>query len=1352
MSGHSAVRGEEEHTPERPVSEPQTSEPAGGLFALQRHMGNRAMTAWLQPHSQAVVARNNPDTEALSVQGARELLQPGYEALLRDMSQPGADGTGFGDYLAEHAIDTLPGLADDQADRIEARGLAVGELTDEAEGTTYDIPTALQTLAGIHDQAAAVPGLQVSLGVAALARALARSAADYVAGGLAPPLTGPDAAVGEVWARLPLLYQLHVAVEAITDPLRLLELELEGTIDELIRLRREFSYTELEQAQRAAIGEQIGVAARRVMLIDEAVTALEQLREEGAEEPPLEEALIEVAGEIAAIRETAGSEHETQQFLGDQPELLAQQLVDMEDPNLVEPGTYGIDPEEAFPEATDAASNRWMSDLADRLREQQADVSELRGKVIPATPTYTLDEFAQVFRRWYSLFSHAQEEQDPILQMWLQLVGDVWDMAGRDLGDPLVAVEGGIARAWLMNFAAGYISRSMGGPSAQFARDLGAAGEFRQEPEVGGSASAPEYEYAELYPDAARTHPLSAEGERQSREARGDLRQSRTATRFTGLSFLPAGEQPAEAERLGITRGPQVPFVAARRSGGPSSPVAGLPGLRSVTAQEGWSYLIDVTDPEQTLVSREHKVLPPEVVDYMLARRQQLGTLQQPHRPRANGQLLGERAIRSGGVEAGEGTATARYRGGKTDPELSSSAADLRRALRDAREAAGVIPERADPSQVIVGRLLGELQGYLDTYFATRTDMGYRLGSVLVIGEVEWGFASQVVGLLDPEVIRQIATEALKLAATMATLSALGPLGRIAARAYQAYLSAQGVSDVAAMIGVISFCRNAADAEGLDQARAWARLGRPVADDIGELFETLIGTPISGGIEIAAGTRPNSARELADACRPLMENPESRQMLIDSLDARIRELQEAGGMLRTDDSELAALQAFRDELLGAEAPFAAPDPAAGDIELPGRQAEQTEAELFFEAPRTRSREERATLEAELGDLASEVRVVEDSTLRGTTVQVRYDGDQLRMHIGAAVEAEHVRWHVETARQMLRYKGVLGQIRALLERIGSLLRISAGYGTAGWEARLEVSKLNAIVEELEARKAAIEARAERMSGDPRAAQAEARAIQQEIAGYERQLREYEEQVDDFEAGRGFVAALDPTVALTRAQRFVDGNADLKAKFDATPASLDALTELFARAGSGSASATPRAGRYIPVHTRASPSELRTVLDYAGRSEVKKISLVPSSSAGRSPDMLVEIEEPDGTVRVERVEITTVTGANRGYQARGAGGGRAAAVDDIVGRVRSKALPSSGVSQLVAPLPGNVPTGGTIVVHVLRSSQDPDGDVRTAMARLAQDLQGAPHVNAIEFDLRGAGSLRFERQPNGTYLEV
>jgi Domain of unknown function (DUF4157) len=215
-------------------------------------------------------------------------------------------------------------------------------------------------------------------------------------------------------------------------------------------------------------------------------------------------------------------------------------------------------------------------------------------------------------------------------------------------------------------------------------------------------------------------------------------------------------------------------------------------------------------------------------------------------------------------------------------------------------------------------------------------------------------------------------------------------------------------------------------------------------------------------------------------------------------------------------------------------------------------------------------------------------------------------------------------------------------------------------------------------------------------------------------------------------------------------------DFQARFpkvDRSQTSTAALTELFRRTSSGGRTATPRPGEYLPVQTRGAAAELRVIVDLAGRTEVVRIELIPSSSAGRTPDMLIEVRQADGTTKISRLEITAATGGGRGYKDVGAGGSTETGIPEIVSAVRRKAASTpSKPSQLTSPVPG-VRSGGTLSIQLPRatSAQGPV-DVALAMTILAPELAGQPHVEAIEFSIpgpKGQAPLRYTRGADGTY---
>lgn len=157
------------------------------------------------------------------------------------------------------------------------------------------------------------------------------------------------------------------------------------------------------------------------------------------------------------------------------------------------------------------------------------------------------------------------------------------------------------------------------------------------------------------------------------------------------------------------------------------------------------------------------------------------------------------------------------------------------------------------------------------------------------------------------------------------------------------------------------------------------------------------------------------------------------------------------------------------------------------------------------------------------DLQGRVPVHVDPGLAGGAVRVHYDVDAdglvsgIHLRVGAAADAATIGLHADVVRAMERYAGFSGRVRSLLRRIGDFVGVRGepAPGTAAFEARLEVQKLPAIINERMSRL--------QQAGLDAAAQDSLKA---EIADLEAQLVRHQRTVDqlDFQAaGRGFVAA-------------------------------------------------------------------------------------------------------------------------------------------------------------------------------------------------------------------------------------
>ena len=197
-----------------------------------------------------------------------------------------------------------------------------------------------------------------------------------------------------------------------------------------------------------------------------------------------------------------------------------------------------------------------------------------------------------------------------------------------------------------------------------------------------------------------------------------------------------------------------------------------------------------------------------------------------------------------------------------------------------------------------------------------------------------------------------------------------------------------------------------------------------------------------------------------------------------------------------------------------------------------------------------------------------------------------------------------------------------------------------------------------------------------------------------------------------------------------------------KIDDGTGSMGALEEIFRRTGATGPD------DYLPIHTRAHSAELKTIIRHATDPAVARVELVPSSSGARTPDLILDVLEADGTTRRTRVEIRTLIGTTAGPKSRGAAGARPGTVDDIVSAVSSKAKDSPGArrSQLAVPML-DVPTGGTLAIHLPFAGPDAVLDVAAAMKKLERTLADAKHVEAIEFYLPGGVRVRYARDADG-----
>lgn len=1121
----SASRAQRVDRPRRPPP-PRRPDAPGEVLELQRAAGNRAVAGLVAVRAGPVVQRDPPTGTAVDDAAAQQAADERQVATAVEAALVAAtrgEGDDLDAVLPAAVRAALPAHPPDALDRAAATAGDVAAIEEEVDvpphgPVPYDIATTLTELETLHAGVAGVEGLAASAGLRLVVRALARHTAQAVAAVLPGGPSFVDLYVGQVRV------DVATAAAAVHDATALLRLELEGTVAEVVDLR-EAHLRATDEAARAQAGTALGEAARRALLLDDALATAAGAAAAGGP-TALDTAVEARAADIARLRGLAATEDSTRGALDERLSLLTPQDVTIthgetdDDPAVAfgeTPGTT-ILPEEALPETTDTAEVEMAAGLASRVADQRAELTRLRGAVVPASPSYRLEEFADVHRRWFSLYSAAQEQLDPTVRMVLDLMGEPYRLMGADVGSATVAVEGGIARAYLMQLGVDLMSGSLHGETTDFGTQVDAA-RLRRSESVTGSADDVEHEFGELFATRAGAS-ADLGGEVRSRQDVLSGRQRATAQASGEVAAMPGPVQPAQARRSGLVTGRgDVPLV----------------GVRAAGAHEGWTYLTDVVaQPDGGVVAREQKTVPSEVAAFLLASAQQRATLARTHVPTVDGRAMGSAGMRSGGVEGATGTSADRMVRGETSPRQPRAVATLEAQLAAAREESGVRPGgRPVTSETVVAQLQGDLRTYLDAFFVERQSTEYRLAAIFALADTEHRIGTNIQNLLDPATLATMIAEAVKISAIVMTLQGLGPLGGIAARAYQAYLSSQGVSNVAALISVAAFCRNAADADSLNRARAWGYMSRNVVEDASELFENLVTSPVTAGMHALTSSRPASPRALADALGPMMSDPATRAAVLADVEAQIT-AQEALVGPDASSAELDGLRAFRDGLLGRSTPETA---LAAEADLPGATVATDPrggAELFL-GERTRSAADRAALHAALpADLAG-VTLVESTTLTGNAVHVRYGDDGgVRLEVGPRAEPEHVRRHVETVRQLRRYEGVMGLLRRLLSRVRQALTGHPAYGTAGFEANLEVQKLTAIRDDLELQLRGVEARADRMTRDGVDAAREADSVRREIEAIQSQLDEHATRLDSYEAGRGIVAAEDTSPAMVGAR--------------------------------------------------------------------------------------------------------------------------------------------------------------------------------------------------------------------------
>ena len=162
-------------------------------------------------------------------------------------------------------------------------------------------------------------------------------------------------------------------------------------------------------------------------------------------------------------------------------------------------------------------------------------------------------------------------------------------------------------------------------------------------------------------------------------------------------------------------------------------------------------------------------------------------------------------------------------------------------------------------------------------------------------------------------------------------------------------------------------------------------------------------------------------------------------------------------------------------------------------------------------------------------------------------------------------------------------------------------------------------------------------------------------------------------------------------------------------------------------------------------RAKAGELRVITDYLRQPNVARVRVIPSSSAGRTPDLLVTTL--DG--KTHRVEVRTLAqGAALGSRRQpGVPGRTPATVEGLAQAIAAKARRGQLTSRQGAM--SGVAPGGTIVIRLEARGPAANELARQAMNQLDSQLKRWPHVKQVAVHT-GSQRIVFERLKNGNFL--
>jgi len=952
-------------------------------------------------------------------------------------------------------------------------GLLEGLLTDARTVDRRDITllTALQELESLKTRATkeATEAKPPPLAIDYTLNILWKDIANYLMAGLIGLEQENPVEKKATDAAKRLQRDLDVMIKMMRDVRQFDSIELEALVNLLLQTRLAFAKANSD-AERQRLGLLIGRLSRQAILLDHLLQLTPTSLSLTAS--PLEDKIIAEINNINWIRYNASTEQRTQHELNDNINLLSRNTVTVanplagapgKDPDAVAPGSFKTDiiPDEAFPVLTDNASNKLMSELNDRIRQEEREVGRTKNAVIPEKPTYELDEFYAMYLRYYAFISHQREEQDSQYQLLTGLVKskdpdqqNIYKLLGIDPGpdNPLGRLEGALGRAFLLMMIAQQLQQHQTGPAAgEFASVLNANPVRQVAKPATGTASDPSAQFGSFFRDPGSFDANASGAEAADRESFQREQQRISAQKFKAVANTAPPGRPDEAANQGLVK----PADKKR-------PIV----MKSSQAQDGWNFLVDVYDPiGSNVLVREQKVMPPEIVAYLLARQQLHETLANKHRPQANGKPIGDAGIIAGGVEGGTGSARSRMIEGKAVAEPSGDAKELAATIKQAP--GNPKTQTARNNLEITTDLIRKIQAYFSGFYAARARQPqYSLASVLIIGNIEYDLFAEIKNTFDAHRIEKLLGFTVGITTGTAIAKKIGDkilhgLGDAISKGIGAYFHMNNVTNEAAIAGIVTFLANAAFVSNINEARSWAFLSSVIAGDVTGLFDNFINKAVGIGLEATFAT----AKEVY----------EKRQGKI----PQSKESTTAKEKAKTDDKEPSK----------TEPVFSTLDPGA----------------------------KKAALQKALPpELQGKVRMTATNK-DGSGVRVFFEEGEIRVEYDKGAEPQNIRDHKGVVRELARYQGVVGAFRQLGFNMSALVFRHPKFNTKGHLAQLEVTKLSDIINE----------RVNRLNTDPTLADSpgEARDIRIEIDDLYRQSIEHQGKALSNEKGHDSVAAKD-----------------------------------------------------------------------------------------------------------------------------------------------------------------------------------------------------------------------------------